>query len=536
MATTTVQKKTIWNKHFPTVLGLGVLVVALVAGIILVGGNTNVFSPRATPQTTPKNIQLTNVGDSSFTVSFITDEAVAGFIKYGTQPGDLSQQASDDRDQLTGTVGTFTTHHITLRGLQPNTQYYYKIGTGTDNTFDNEGTAYSVQTFNRSGTPTAAQTAYGTILDASGSPAVGSVVYVNNDGIEPLSTLVKDSGSWAIPLSNARTADGSFADLSLVANLNLMVQGISANTTLTHQVPLSATQPVETLTFGQTPTLSGSTAASVAQTDPSVVGIPSDQTVATNSAVNPDDLSASGSSQVSSLLSRTAVANTGGLGDVLDTTGVIDLVKLEEASASGTPEVPALLTTTPVIKGVAAPRTKVTISVHSETQIEQEVITDENGEFILDLSELQQGLEPGDHTVTYSYIDPSTGQEVTKTHNFTVAGSAGLLAQANTGSTTNTTGNGGPYGSGNPFPVGGTPTPTASLSATPRATASASASATPSATPRATNSGVTYPATGSGIPVSGSTGTTVALVLGGLLFLLAGSWSYYLAQKASEEE
>src|SRR5690606_12599373 len=102
----------------------------------------NVFSPRATPQTMPKNIQVTNLSDTGFSISFVTDEAVAGFIKYGTSPSDLSQQAGDDRDQLTGTVGTFMTHHITLRGLQPNTQYYYELGTGTSATFDNNGAPY----------------------------------------------------------------------------------------------------------------------------------------------------------------------------------------------------------------------------------------------------------------------------------------------------------------------------------------------------------------------------------------------------------
>lgn len=519
------QKKSIWNRHIPTLLGLVVLVGALVAGIFLVSSSTDVFSPRATPQTTPKSIQVTNVSDSGFTISFITDEPVAGFVKYGTSPTDLSQQASDDRDQLTGTVGTFTTHHVTLRGLQANTQYYYELGTGSRDTFDNNGEPFSIQTFNRTGTPGAAQTAYGTILDEVGNPATGAMVYVSAPGIGMLSTLVKDSGSWAVPLSNARQTDGSYAEITSLGSLQLSVQGTAPTATLTHTVSLDQTQPVVTLTFGQTPPQTTATDQSdFSSPDPSA------ETTTEGTAT-----------QSSSIALTTTSTSRGGLTDVINSTpgastdGVLDLVLLDQASASGTLSTPTLNTSTPVIKGTAAPLTKVTITVHSETFIEQEVITDENGNYVLDLTQLQQGLEPGPHTVTYSYIDPNTGQEVTATHNFYVAGSSELIAQANTG--TSTTSTSGPFGSGNPYPVGGAPT--ASSSATPSATTTASASASPVATSsgQATGSGkVTYPATGSGIPVSGSTGTTVALVGGGLFFLLAGTWSYYLAQKAAEEE
>ena len=527
-----LQKKSIWNKHFPTLLGLGVLIVALVGGIFLVGSSTDVFSPRATPETTPKNIQVSNHSDSGFTISFMTDSSVAGFIKYGTSPDDLSQQASDDRDQLTGTVGTFTTHHITLRGLQANTQYYYEVGTGSRNTFDNNGEPFNIQTFSRSGTATAAQTAYGTILGRSGSPATGALVFIKAPGIQTMSSLVKDSGSWAVPLSNARRADGSYADLTGLTQLEIEVQGTTSSDKLTHRVSMDATQPVATLTFGQALATTGdavtgmqadtdsssSAAASLATESGTVTGATASGTRELDTTVLPDQT-----------LPEVAA---GGLGDVITAaSGIIDLQALDEASASGEPSTPQILTTTPIITGVATPNTRVTITVHSDSQIEQDVITDANGNFILDLSELEQSLEPGEHTVTYSYIDPATGQEVTGTHTFYVSGSAVALAQATgtTGTSPTPSASSGPFGSGNPYPVGGVPTPTASTSATPVATISA--------TPKATSSsGITYPATGSGIPVSGSTGTTMALLIGGLFFLLTGTWSYYLAQKASEEE
>ncbi|HEX9817845.1 MAG TPA: hypothetical protein VGA89_03075, partial [Patescibacteria group bacterium] len=90
------------KRQIPTLLGLGILVVSLVAGVLVFGEGPGVFAPRATPETTPKNVRVTNLTDKSFTISFVTEEATSGFVKYGTQEGALRSQASDDRDQLSG--------------------------------------------------------------------------------------------------------------------------------------------------------------------------------------------------------------------------------------------------------------------------------------------------------------------------------------------------------------------------------------------------------------------------------------------------
>jgi CHASE3 domain sensor protein len=39
------------------------------------------------------------------------------------------------------------------------------------------------------------------------------------------------------------------------------------------------------------------------------------------------------------------------------------------------------------------------------------------------------------------------------------------------------------------------------------------------------------PATNSAVPVSGSVGTTFALLLGGFFFITAGMWSYWLSRE-----
>src|SRR6185369_13982375 len=119
----------ILSKRFPTVLGLVFLGAGLAIGIFLLSTGTGGFFPRATPETTPKQVKITNVSNDSFTVSFLTDSSVPGYIKYSNDANRLSLQAGDDRDQLSGTIGQFTTHHITVRGLDPSTTYYFSIGT-----------------------------------------------------------------------------------------------------------------------------------------------------------------------------------------------------------------------------------------------------------------------------------------------------------------------------------------------------------------------------------------------------------------------
>ncbi|HYD34937.1 MAG TPA: fibronectin type III domain-containing protein [Vitreimonas sp.] len=543
-------QKSFLQKQIPTLLGLFVLVVALGAGLVFFSsGNGLNFSPRATPQTTPKNIRVSNVSDTSFTVSFLTDESTAGFIKYGKDSKSLKSQASDDRDQLSGNVGSYPLHHVTVRGLEPGVTYYYTLGTGSGATFDNNGAPFTITTAKRSGTPSAAKTVYGCVNTEAGTPAEGSVVYVSMPSMGEMSSLVKSSCSWAVPLSNARLADGSgYATVTDTDNLNITVQGPSTTQTSQLNTTVAQAQPVPNITFGQAITVAPAapintmTTANgtptgttpMASAEPAI--LPSPSPIVSTQGGGLSDLAnasgaaattavSSGSSTVTRVSSGSATVSTSSSASASTTTAtVVDLQKTTEQIVT---------TTTPVITGKAAPGVRVKIEVHSETQIYEELVADGNGGFSLDIATLSQQLEPGEHTVTYSYTDPATGKEVTKTQTFTVQPKT-TLAQASTpgtGGTTKTSTSSAkaspspspsPFGSGNPFPIGGTAT---------KSTQTATKSST------ATSSGRTsIPSTKSAIPVSGSTETTLALLVGGFFFILAGAWSFWLAQQIEEAQ
>ena len=517
-------KKSIWQKQLPTLLGLGILIIALIVGVVVftVGGGAGVFAPRATAQSTPKKIKITNVTDTGFTVSFLTDAKVPGFVKYGNDPKKLKSQASDDRDQLSGTIGNYQLHHITIRGLKPATTYYYLIGTGSGATFDNQGKPFAITTAKRQGAPSAAKAIYGNVLNSAGGPAGGAIVYVSLPNVGEMSSLVKNSGSWAIPLSNARLADGSgYAKIANDQILTIRVQGFKESQTAALTVPVNQAQPVETIklaangttqisktvspspkiaTVSPIPTISQTESQSLPSPTPSLTPILNQELTASDSAA-----SNSGEPTVSQRETVLQNQNAGIETNSATESATVDL----EGPANQT-----VNTTQPIIIGKAPAKTTVKIEIHSDTAITQQLTADADGSFSIDLSQLGANLEPGEHTVTITYQDPQTGETVTKTQTFVVAQSA----TANIGKE-----NQGPYGSANPYPATGT-----------EEISSGSATASDSTQTGSVSGRTSMPATGGALPVSGSAGTTLALIVGGIFFCLAGLWSFWVANQYQE--
>ncbi|OGJ37412.1 MAG: hypothetical protein A3A82_02820 [Candidatus Pacebacteria bacterium RIFCSPLOWO2_01_FULL_47_12] len=490
-----LQKSPLLQKRMPTMIGVGILVLGLVAGTVLFGSGTGVFAPRASAETTPKNIRVTNITDTSFTVSFITESPTIGFVKYGDSAKSLKLQTSDDRNQLSGSTAEFRLQHITARGLTQNTTYYYVLGTGSGATFDNAGQPFSITTAKRSGTPAAAKTIYGSVTTESGAPADGAIVYVKIPGAGDMSSLVKSSGSWAIPLSNARAPDGSaYATITDAIHIALELQGTTIAQKLQYSTAVKDAQPVVGLAFGSQPPDANNQAAQALPTvSPAAAIATIDQPTSTAAS------SSAGRGQLTGLLDESVSVAESSAPETIVTKVDVD------ASESAT-----VTTTQPTIVGNAPANTIIAIEIHSEATITQQVTSDDNGEFKIDLASLGKTLEPGEHTVTYSYTD-AQGKLVTKTKTFTVAATSNQLAQAQ------------PYGTQNPYPVGG-------------ATSSAS-SATSSAASAATSSSRTsQPATNSSVPISGSVGTTLALIIGGLFFIVSGSWSFWIASRLAKEE
>ncbi len=565
------QKKSLMRKRIPTYVGLLLLVVALVTGVLFLGEGPGVFAPRADSQSQPEKHRLTNVTENSFTVSFYTDGKTAGFVKYGPEPNKLTSQASDDRDQLSGNVGQYNLHHITVRGVEPSMTYYYVLGTGSRTEFDNQGKPFKVETASKpAGSPPEASTVYGSVSTAGGTPAEGSIVYLSVEAVGDMSSLVKSSGSWAIPFSKARTIDGSdYAQIEQEDQIKLFIQGATSSQTISYQTKVEEAQPVEELSFGSV-AASGSAqladqekqALPSAETDEATASAEiesattsaqpnledeeeqeDDETVATDSTSMPDlgqsdqedEEIASISGRLQELLAEAEQAAS---------TASATLSLADEGETQVATQ-PAITNQSPKVVGRAKPNVQVKISIHSDNNIQSTVQADENGDFSLDLEELKKTLEPGEHTVTYSYIDPDTGEEVEKTETFWVEDpNATQVAQADVdnagtdggyspgGSSTvdseTQAGDDVPYGSGEPYSIS---SPTPALSPTISNTQGAFASSSP--TPTMSNREEVI-ATDSTLQEAGSVGNTLSLIMGGAFFIFSGVWSWWLASELED--
>ncbi len=512
------------QKKIPTILGLLVLVVSLVAGVFLFGDGTGLFAPRATPETTPKNIVLSNVTDKSFTVTFYTDEETIGFIKYGTSANDIKEQASDDRDQLSGIIKPYHLHQVTVRGLEPNTNYYYLLGTGSNATFDSAGSPYEIKTASsQNGASPNNQTIYGTVSQANGQAGDGAVVFVTLEGAGVLSTLVKSSGSWAVSLSNAFNLNlNSYPEINDDSMLTIKVQGVEPSLITNRIVSVENAQPVPEIIMGQEASAEeenlSETREELLADDIGGLG-PEPNFDQENEVV--DNLDMNESVPVST------ESADGLLGENLtldETERTLDLNEIEESSSAADIVVN---TSQPIIRATLPPNTTVEIVINSETTIETIVETDDEGNLIVDLANLGSELEPGEHTISYTYIDPNTGEEVVRSYNFTVSSELddlGRGADSNRTIASAETTQALPHGTGDPYlpetePI---PTPTPPV-VTPTEEATSSARET-------------VVSTESGTYNAGSIANTFGLLVLGLFFLATGVWSFLLAQQFNKKE
>ena len=158
------------------------------------------------------HVRISNVGDCSFTVSWLTDRPAPGYVRFGTD-SDLLNVAYDDR----GTGIVSQSHHVTLKALSHDTVYYAALVSG-DATDDNDGAFYQVVTGPTLSIP-AVYRPYGRVFRADGvTPAEGALVYVtvaDDDGqgtegqASLLSAITDENGYWSLNLGVARTQDSS---------------------------------------------------------------------------------------------------------------------------------------------------------------------------------------------------------------------------------------------------------------------------------------------------------------------------------------
>ncbi|MBC8422395.1 MAG: fibronectin type III domain-containing protein, partial [Chloroflexi bacterium] len=87
------------------------------------GGIPQPLSSAASAGVIIYEVQATNVRDTSFNVSWTTNQLTTGEVHYGTDPANLAQTAYDKR----GATTSDDTHYAILTGLTPETAYYFDV-------------------------------------------------------------------------------------------------------------------------------------------------------------------------------------------------------------------------------------------------------------------------------------------------------------------------------------------------------------------------------------------------------------------------
>lgn len=195
-------------KKIPTLIGL----LFVVFTIVLFGYGVDRIGPlftKASTSVNPIDVMVSNITDTGFTISWTTKSPATGAI---TLASDLSNHevVYDERDVtliISGnrqSLGIYTTHSVTYRNANPMTVYSAKIiSNGTQ--FQDINGPYTIHTGPQlDGKGTSIEPAFGKITTELGDPAENALLYLTLDNGQMLSTLVKSSGSWVIPLNLVR--------------------------------------------------------------------------------------------------------------------------------------------------------------------------------------------------------------------------------------------------------------------------------------------------------------------------------------------
>ncbi len=213
------------------VVVLLIIFVLIPLGVYLTSRQTAFFS-KADANIFPSQVKISNISEDSLTISWVTlGKAAIGFVSFGNT-SNLGNSLFDDRDTDVRTARF--THYVTLKNLNPQTKYYFKIGSAGV-LFDNNGMVYEAVTAPISETPLPlSKSIAGRVTKQDGSMPDEAIIYITTQDGYLLSGLSK-SGNWSVPLHKARNADLSkYAEFTSDEQFDLMVQtGKSGSTNQT---------------------------------------------------------------------------------------------------------------------------------------------------------------------------------------------------------------------------------------------------------------------------------------------------------------
>lgn len=220
----------------PTIVGL-MLVLGAVFLFSLAFDRITPLLSRASPTLKPKQVTFSNITDTSYSVTWMTDVPATGALivdgsSIGTYYDERDEKSASN--EKTAVLGKYTIHSIVVRNAQPQTTYNIRIlSDGT--IYQNGATPYTVTTGTTlPGTGINLEPAYGTVTLPTGQPADGAIVYLTLEGGQILSAFTTSTGSWVVPLHLARTqALSSYIQVTDRMTESILVRSIQGDAVAT---------------------------------------------------------------------------------------------------------------------------------------------------------------------------------------------------------------------------------------------------------------------------------------------------------------
>ncbi|HSX49016.1 MAG TPA: fibronectin type III domain-containing protein [Candidatus Saccharimonadales bacterium] len=214
----------------PSILGILILAGGLVGSVWGVRKIQNIRSQAATVGPVPQSLRVTNIKDTSFSISWITESETTSFIEY-EGPDKVTFQTPISTSSLT--------HYFSIQNLKPDSVYSFRINMD-GNFYDNAGIPWTQKT-STTINPEEGKIVSGKILTAENLPAKNALVYIDAPNMETQSAIVTESGNWVAHLPSLD--DATVIDISVQ---NSLTQTSSA------KIALKDANPTPTITIGKT--------------------------------------------------------------------------------------------------------------------------------------------------------------------------------------------------------------------------------------------------------------------------------------------
>ncbi len=275
--------------RIPTLLAIIFLAAALALGVFLYREN-QLLDQKRQQNFIPENIQISNISDSSVTVSWETKNLVRGSVIYAEKEflnqricnllttsciralkeaafpsdNDLPQEASDIRGA--GSNNVYLTHFIVLNKLKAGSEYHFRI---KEDQFLFPPKALTFKTTKGSAEKTLPQKPLvGKVVDLSLKPIGEALVSLKIPQASLLTTISSSSGSFLIPLVNIYKEDLSTPiNLTEKTFATLTIKKGNQKSEINISLPIANDRSLPTITLGENLDFSELTASSSAQID-----------------------------------------------------------------------------------------------------------------------------------------------------------------------------------------------------------------------------------------------------------------------------